>query len=183
MRVKELLEKYGPSPSNRILWIRVASQELCLYESDNCIACWPVSTAVNGIGCTEDSYQTPHGMHCIAEKIGHESAPGTVFKGRVCTGEIAQISTGPDESCDDLITSRILWLDGLEPGINRDDPVDSYRRYIYIHGTPEEGRIGQPASRGCIRMRNHDIIRLFEMVEPGTLVYIDPGRTDHPDLV
>jgi len=183
MRAIELLEKFGPSPSNRILWVRVASQELCLYESDACIACWPVSSASNGVGCTEDSYQTPLGMHRIAEKIGSQSPPGTVFRGRELTGEIAQISLDPDDDCDDLITSRILWLEGLEPGINRGENVDSYRRYIYIHGTPEEGRIGQPASRGCIRMRNHDIITLFELVEPGTLVYIDPGQTSDTEMV
>ena len=115
---------------------------------------------------------TPTGMHRIAEKIGADAPLGMIFKGRQPTGEIANIVTDDLAGELDLITTRILWLEGLEPGINQGEGFDSHARYIYIHGTPEEGRLGHTVSRGCIRMANRDILELFDLVEPGTLVYI-----------
>jgi len=102
---------------------------------------------------------------------------GAIFKARQNTGRIAQILTGADErSTADNVTTRILWLDGLEPGVNKGGNVDSYERYIYIHGTDEEGRLGNPASHGCIRMRNADVIDLFNRVDEDTLVVITQKR-------
>jgi hypothetical protein len=119
-----------------------------------------------------NSLGTPRGLHEIAERIGAGQPAGTVFKSRVPTGR--HFSEIPTEEADrfNLITSRILWLRGLEPGANLGGNVDSYRRYIYIHGTQREDRIGKPNSAGCILMRNLDIIELYEEVRAGDLVWI-----------
>jgi len=118
-----------------------------------------------------DSLGTPVGLHAIADRIGAGQPPGTVFKGRVPTGH--HFSELPEHNSDsNLITSRILRLRGLEPSVNQGGDVDSYSRYIYIHGTNHEDRIGRPASAGCILMRNLDIIELFEEVRSGDLVWI-----------
>ncbi|MBN3760238.1 L,D-transpeptidase [Burkholderia sp. Ac-20365] len=131
-----------------------------------------ISTAANGIGCISGSYRTPTGKHRIKLKIGHDCPSGTIFSRRRPTGEVL----GPElhsRSLDrDWILTRILWLDGLEDGINRRGKVDTLRRYIYIHGTANEDLIGNPVSRGCIRMRNEDILELFELVTVGTVVQI-----------
>ena len=127
------------------------------------------STAANGIGNRVDSYMTPHGIHRIEQKIGGDEPRGMVFEARKPTGRVASNLDNRDQ---DEITSRILWLDGLEPGINRDGDCDTRSRYIYIHGTSDERRIGQPVSAGCIRMNNADVIELFEEVEVGDLVII-----------
>ncbi|MFQ6092176.1 MAG: L,D-transpeptidase family protein, partial [bacterium] len=97
---------------------------------------------------------------------------GAIFKSGLNTGEIAKIYTDSTDVQEDLITSRIMWLEGLEAGINKGRDIDSYDRRIYIHGTPEEGLIGVPVSHGCIRMRNKDVIELFDLVSKGTLVEI-----------
>jgi len=113
------------------------------------------------------------GAHFIREKFGDNAPLGTQFKGRQSTGYIPPILSSPEQtSDDDYITSRILWLSGLEAGYNQGGDVDSYKRYIYIHGTDEEGRLGTPASHGCIRMANQDIIDLYAEVSTDTLVYI-----------
>ena len=106
------------------------------------------------------------------KRQGHNAPINTIFTARVNTQKKAKIQKDPDNTDDDFVTSRILWLDGLEEGINRGPGVDSYNRYIYIHGTHEEGLIGQKASHGCIRMFNNDVIELFEIVKEGTKVYI-----------
>jgi len=108
-------------------------------------------------------------MFVIAQKIGDGAPLNTIFKSRKNTGKIADIDQQSDE---DYVTSRILWLKGLEPGHNAGPGVDSFARYIYIHGTHEENLIGQPASHGCIRMRNQDVLELFERVQEGTEVLI-----------
>lgn len=130
---------------------------------------YPVSTARNGLGNLNESYQTPVGVHRIAEKIGDGEPCGMVFRGRKPTGKLA---TTMDNQSEDQITSRILWLEGLEPGFNQGGDCDSYQRYIYIHGTSDEQRIGQPVSAGCVRMRNDDMIELFDEVESGAIVLI-----------
>ena len=131
--------------------------------------CYPVSTARNGMGNRVDSYKTPLGLHRISHKIGGDQPSGAVFVGREPTGRIA---TDLDNREHDEITSRILWLDGLEEGVNQGGEVDTHARYIYIHGTSDEKRIGEPVSAGCIRMRNEDVIELFDHALVNDLVII-----------
>ncbi len=121
--------------------------------------------------CLEDSLGTPLGLHEVAEKIGADAPMDSVFINRVCTGR--HYSELPSEEREkNLITSRILWLRGLEPGRNQGPGCDSYDRYIYIHGTNHEDLIGAPQSSGCVQMTNRDVIKLFDAIEPGTLVWI-----------
>ncbi|MEW6133453.1 MAG: L,D-transpeptidase [Pseudomonadota bacterium] len=133
---------------------------------------YPVSTAKNGLGERSGSFCTPRGRHRIAEKIGDGQPMFSVFRTRVPTGEIWSPQLSSSEPGRDWILSRILWLEGLEEGKNKGGTVDTHARYIYIHGTDEEHLIGSPASHGCIRMKNADIIDLFKMVEEGTEVRI-----------
>lgn len=128
---------------------------------------YPVSTGKNGIGETLDSGCTPRGRHSIAEMIGAGHAPNTVFVGRRPTGEIYDADLRLQFPERDWILTRIIWLRGEEPGINRGGTVDTYRRYIYIHGAPDDLQMGVPGSAGCIRMRNKDVIELFELVSEG----------------
>lgn len=158
---------------DQALVVDVPGQRLYLYESGELVGSFPVSTAERGTGNREGSMKTPLGLHRVDEKIGAGAPRGMIFRGRRPTGELAEILTGPDQrAAHDDVTSRILWLEGLEPGVNRGGEVDSRQRYIYIHGTPEEGRIGQPASHGCVRMTNADVITLFDRVREGALVDI-----------
>jgi L,D-transpeptidase YbiS len=141
-------------------------------EGDMLIREYPVSTAVNGLGERSGSYCTPRGRHRIAEKIGAGAPLFAAFKARVPTGEIWTPQMDAEEPGRDWILTRILWLEGQEPGRNQGGTVDSHDRYIYIHGTHEEHRIGTPASHGCIRMKNADVAELFDRVEVGTEVNI-----------
>ena len=156
--------------------ISIAQQTLTIYKLQKVIAQYPVSTAKNGIGSQQDSGCTPLGQHIIAEKIGGNAPSHAVFIGRVPTGEIYDAELGASHPERDWILSRILWLSGLEEGVNKGSNsqggCDTYRRYIYIHGTPDSEAIGLPFSHGCVRMRNQDIIELFEQVEEGTPVNI-----------
>ena len=136
---------------------------------------WPVSTARNGGGEKTDSLCTPRGHHVITERIGSGCEPNTVFTGRRPTGEIYTPDLGREHPGRDWILTRILWLQGLEDGMNRGGDCDTKARYIYIHGTPDETRLGVPGSRGCIRMSNRDIITLYDLVEVGTPVWITEG--------
>jgi hypothetical protein len=119
-----------------------------------------------------NSFQTPLGEHIVAEKIGEDLPLGAVLKGRKWTKEIVVPIKDVIDIPEDVITSRILWLDGVEQGINKGGDVDSKERFIYIHGTAEEGLIGKPASLGCIRMKNKDVIKLFNRVKENTKVLI-----------
>jgi len=157
---------------NRLLWVNVNDQELYVYEAGEIVKQYPISTALNGTGCEENSFKTPIGLHKITEKIGDGEPVGMLFKGRQATGELVDVELSCKDTGKDQITSRILWLSGLEPGINQGDGIDSHDRYIYIHGTNEEGRIGQAVSHGCIRMKNIDVVELFEGVNEGTAVII-----------
>ncbi|MBF0627458.1 MAG: L,D-transpeptidase [Magnetococcales bacterium] len=132
---------------------------------------WPVSTGRAGFGSQDGSGCTPIGLHQICATFGARAQPGTVFKSRQPTGQILPPDARPD---GDFITTRILWLDGLEAGLNQGTGIDSRTRYIYIHGTPHADRIGQPVSAGCVRMRDRDVIQLFSHAQPGTLVLILP---------
>jgi len=176
-RVAQAAEAMAGRPesgaSNQSIVVDVPAQRLYLFERGAFVAAYPVSTAERGTGNREGSMRTPLGLHRVAKKVGAEAPIGMIFRGRQATGEIAEILAAPDQRAErDDVTTRILWLDGLEPGVNRGGDVDSKGRYIYIHGTPEEGRIGRPASHGCVRMTNADVIELFERVAVGTLVDI-----------
>lgn len=159
-----------------VLVINIAQQNLTVYQQNKKTAQYPVSTAKNGMGSQQDSGCTPLGKHVIAEKIGGSAPRNTVFIGRVPTGEVYSVDFGILHPERDWILSRILWLRGLEEGVNKGSNsqggCDTYQRYIYIHGTPDSEPMGAPYSHGCIRMRNQDIIELFEQVEEGTSVII-----------
>jgi len=156
--------------------VSLAAQQLYLYqasdEGDVLLCQFPVSTACNGAGELEGSFCTPRGAHRIAQKIGADAALFAVFKARVATGEIWTPELAAEEPERDWILSRILWLDGLETGKNLGGNVDSHDRYIYIHGTNEEDKIGAPVSHGCIRMRNADVVTLFDQVSVNTRINI-----------
>ncbi|MGO1782453.1 MAG: L,D-transpeptidase family protein [Moraxellaceae bacterium] len=158
------------------LVIDIAQQRLTVCRADEQIAQYVVSTAKNGIGSQEDSGCTPIGRHVIAEKIGGSAPINSVFVGRVPTGEVYDEMLGELHPKRDWILSRILWLTGLEEGLNKGSNdrggCDTYQRYIYIHGTPDTEPMGTPLSHGCVRMRNHDIVELFEEVSVGTSVLI-----------
>ena len=153
--------------------IGLASQGLTLLQGGVELARYPVSTARNGAGEKMASECTPRGRHTIRALIGDGLPEGSVFVGRRPTGEIWSEELAAQYPDRDWILSRILWLSGEEVGRNRLGQVDSMRRYIYIHGTPYEEEIGCPVSHGCIRMRNADLIELYERVGPGTIVTIN----------
>jgi hypothetical protein len=152
--------------------ISIDRQCLDVYHNDRLLKRYPVSTSMHGPGCQCGSYRTPLGQHCISEKIGAGAPLNEVFIGRQPQGVLDELRASQVALPDDLITSRILWLSGLEIGVNQGGEVDTHERYIYIHGTPEEDLIGTPVSHGCIRMRNADVIELFDQVETGCPVLI-----------
>ena len=155
--------------------LHVDSQQQTLSfvtPQDNVVQTYSISTSRFGTGQRQGSNQTPLGIHYIAEKIGAQEPAGRVFRARQPTEQIClQEEDGAVE--EDVITSRIMWLQGLQAGVNRGGEVDTKQRYIYIHGTTDEAHIGQPASIGCIRMRYLDVISLFDQVEVGDLVIIE----------
>jgi lipoprotein-anchoring transpeptidase ErfK/SrfK len=152
--------------------IALRTQELCLTAADGVVRRYPVSTSKHGAGEKNGSLMTPRGRHRIRAKIGGGAAPGAVFVGRRPTGEIWSPALAREQPRRDWILTRILWLSGLEKGFNRLGDVDTMRRYIYIHGMPDDEPVGRPMSIGCIRMRNGDIVDLFDRVSVGTLVVI-----------
>jgi hypothetical protein len=160
-------EKHGIAPTQFALIVSIADQTVSLFEENKFIKKLSCSTSRFGIGQIEGSNQTPLGLHRIAEKIGSGVEAGTAFKGRKVVGHTSQ-----PEFADAKITTRILWLKGLEPGLNRGGNVDSHARYIYIHGTADQSSIGKPASCGCIHLADADIIPLFDLLPSGTLVWI-----------
>jgi hypothetical protein len=156
----------------RQLRIELAHQRLICLEQETTRALYPVSTARAGGGETRDSGCTPRGWHRIRLKIGAGCPENAVFVGRRPSGEVYDETLAQAEPDRDWILTRILWLTGTEPGINRGGQVDTLRRHIYIHGTPDESLIGVPVSHGCIRMRTRDLLKLFDWVEVGTPVEI-----------
>jgi L,D-transpeptidase YbiS len=152
--------------------IDLARQELVLEQPGQAARRYPVSTARNGAGERVDSECTPRGTHTISAKIGDGCPPNTVFVGRRPTGEIFEPGLAAAHPGRDWILTRILWLAGAEPGRNAGGDCDTLSRYIYIHGTPDSTPLGRPGSRGCIRMRNADILELYERVAVGTEVVI-----------
>ncbi len=155
-----------------MLDISMADQQLRVIENDTVLRVYTVSTAKNGPGQLRGSECTPTGWHRIRAKIGTHAPINSVFVGRRATGEIYSPQLAAAYPQRDWILSRILWLGGLEPGHNRYGAVDSCWRYIYIHGSPDERLCGTPESHGCIRMRNADVIELFDTVAAGCRVLI-----------
>jgi len=153
--------------------ISIPQQTLALLDDGGApLRHYRVSTSKNGAGELHDSCCTPRGLHLIRAKIGAGQPVNTVFVRRRPTGEIYSPELGAKNPGRDWILTRILWLSGCEPGFNRLGEVDTMRRYIYIHGSPEEMEMGRPGSIGCIRMRNGDLLELFDLVSPGTPVQI-----------
>jgi lipoprotein-anchoring transpeptidase ErfK/SrfK len=154
------------------LRVSLAKQTLELARGADVVKTYAVSTSKHGAGEQHGSERTPRGRHVIRAKIGAGAPEGTVFRGRRPTGEIYTDALAREHPERDWILTRILWLSGTEIGKNRLGSVDTMRRYIYIHGTPDSEPLGVPGSIGCIRMRNRDIIELFEIVPVGTIVEI-----------
>ena len=150
----------------------VGEQRLELYNDDDLLLATSISTAKKGVGEINGSEKTPRGWHTIRAKIGNHLPLNTVFVGRRPTGEIYSPGLRTQHPQRDWILTRILWMSGLEPGFNRLGNVDTMRRYIYIHGCPDDDVLGVPGSHGCIKMRNTEIVRLFNLIDVGTRVYI-----------
>ncbi|WKN44353.1 L,D-transpeptidase [Tunicatimonas pelagia] len=163
----------GQSKEEPFIKVSVAEQKLYLMEGGQPLKQYPVSTSAYGIGSKAGSNKTPLGKHEVISKFGDNAPLGTIFRSRINTGRTAKIYTDDTDLEQDDVTTRILRLTGLEPGKNQGSGVDSFSRYIYIHGTPEEGLIGRPASHGCIRMKNTDVVELYDLVDEGTLVVIE----------
>jgi hypothetical protein len=164
----------GLGSADDCLVVSVVQQTLDHYRAGRHRRTYRVSTARAGTGCVADSFRTPTGLHRIAERIGENAPAGMVFKARIATGTLAADWPTPE---DNLITTRILWLDGAEPGHNRGQDaegrlVDTHARYVYIHGTNQRARLGQPNSHGCVLLSDADVIELFEAVPSGAWVYI-----------
>ena len=168
------LDNYDPIKPTRWLFVDTIGQQLFLVRESTILAGWPVSTAEVGLDNRENSGGTPPGVHRVARKIGAQAPEGTVFESRKPIGQRWSPSWNDDAVLKrrDLILSRILILDGLEPGVNLGEGIDSRKRYIYVHGTNHEDLIGQPVSGGCVRMLNQNIIDLFDQVEEGDLLVI-----------
>lgn len=152
-----------------MILINTSKQKLYLFTNDKITFESNISTAIKGIGSSIDSYKTPDGLHIISSMLGDGKPIGTLFKNRVPTKKIIKKIPSTNQ---DFITSRIIRLSGLEYGYNKGGNVDSFNRYIYIHGTPHKDKIGFPASHGCIRMIDTDVIELFNLVRLKMLVMI-----------
>lgn len=154
--------------------VSLSAQRLDLYDgAGGLVRRYAVSTSKHGAGELRDSHKTPRGRHVIRAKIGAGAPLGAVFRGRRPTGEIYSPELARAQPGRDWILTRILWLSGTEVGKNRLGPVDTMRRYIYLHGMPDSEPLGVPGSIGCIRMANRDIVELFDLVDCGTVVRID----------
>jgi hypothetical protein len=171
-QVNKACSSLGIKPGQRILAVRISTATLQFFRNGELVRSYVVSTSKRPPSNIKSSLGTPRGLHEIAERIGAGQPPGMVFKSRVPTGRHFSEILEREPHNDNLITSRILWLRGLEPGVNRGGDVDTYGRYIYIHGTNHESRLGEPLSAGCVLMRNLDIVELYEEVRVGDRVWI-----------
>lgn len=158
--------------ARRWIEVSIAEQRLWLHDDDRILMDVAISTAKNGPGEIHGSECTPRGWHVIRARIGAGCPDNTVFVGRRPTGELYTPALRERYPQRDWILTRILWLSGLEPGHNRLGNCDTMRRYIYLHGCPDEDRLGEPGSHGCVKLRNADIVRLYDQVEAGTRVLI-----------
>ena len=153
-----------------MIFVNSSNQTLYLFKNNSLIFESKVSTSIHGMGCKMNSFKTPTGLHKVSSMIGKGLPAGTLFKNRRPTEKVVK-KIPMDNS--DYITSRILRLNGLEEGKNKGGDVDSYNRYIYIHGTPHCNKLGSKQSQGCIRMSDSDVTKLFDLVDHKTLVLID----------
>ncbi len=172
VEVAALKERFPDHANRAVAVVSLSHQQLWLYRNGQHVKTYRVSTSRYGAGNKDGSFKTPLGVHYVKEKIGGGMPIGTIFKGRKNTQKLAQIVTEATKTPEDFVTTRILWLAGLEPGVNHGEGIDSYSRYIYIHGTHEEGLIGQPVSLGCVRMTNRDVIEIYDEMQEGDLVLI-----------
>lgn len=156
----------------RLILVSIDEQRLQLLDDGKPVMDTLIATAANGPGEVIHSECTPRGWHRVRARIGDGCPTGTVFVGRRPTGELYTPALKAAEPERDWMLTRILWLCGMEPGSNRFGKVDSMRRYIYIHGCPDEDAMGVPSSHGCVKMRNHEVIELFDRVAAGTRVLI-----------
>ncbi|MCX6181457.1 MAG: L,D-transpeptidase [Bacteroidetes bacterium] len=154
------------------IYVSVKEQKLYLVKSNEIVKSYPISTSKYGVGELANTLKTPKGLHYIRDKQGQNAPLGGILVNGKYTGQIANIQTQPIDTQKDDVTTRILWLMGCEHGVNRGKDKDSFCRLIYIHGTPEEGLIGRPASHGCIRMLNKDVIDLYNKATLGMYVLI-----------
>ena len=168
----KLAKDYLKKPFEELLFISIKQQKLYHIKNDKIINKYIISSSAYGIGSKAGSNKTPIGLHRIAGKFGTKTPINGRMTGRVFYGDIATIYTDETKSKTDDVTSRIFWLEGMEKGKNKGKGIDSFSRYIYIHGTSEEGRLGKPASHACIRMNNKEVIDLYKLIEVGTLVLI-----------
>lgn len=155
------------------LVVSVSQQMLYLFEDFQVVFEASVSTALKGVGCQKNSHQTPIGRHIVRAKIGQDEPLNTVFVGRRTTGETYSPQLGLAFPERDWILTRILWLSGTEKGVNRLGQVDTMQRFVYIHGTPDTEPMGIALSQGCVRMRNADLVKLFDLVPVGCEVVIE----------
>ena len=169
----EILQKYlKKTVIKEIIFVSIEKQQLYHIKNNKIISEFIISSSAYGTGNKSGSNKTPLGLHKVKQKYGKKTPINGRMVGRVFYGEIATIYKDSTKSKTDDVTTRILWLEGLEQGGNKGEGIDSFKRYIYIHGTSEEGRLGTPASHGCIRMRNKEVIDLYNKVAIGTLVLI-----------
>ncbi len=165
-------EPSRPTPAGLSITVSIASQTATIHRDGKILVSFPVSTSKFGIGFEPGSFKTPTGRFEIAEKIGDDLPPGSILRGRVPTGEIhTPENSDTSPSGEDLILTRILRLRGLDPSNE-----NTWDRYIYFHGTNQESLLGHPASHGCIRLGNSDMIELFNLVPVGTPVEILPPQ-------
>jgi hypothetical protein len=162
----------GIKHADRVLLVRIGASTLQFRRNGVVVKSYVISTSKRPPSNVANSLGTPRGLHEIAERIGAGQPAGMVFKSRAPTGRHFSEIPGDDAHQHNLITTRILWLRGLEPGVNLGGDVDTHDRYIYIHGTQREDALGSPLSAGCVLMRNMDIIELFDEVRTGDLVWI-----------
>jgi L,D-transpeptidase YbiS len=160
--------------------ISLSSQKLTGFLAGRAVCCYAVSTALNGAGELNNSGCTPRGLHRVRARIGAGQPLGAVFVGRRPTGEVWSAELAARHPTRDWILTRILWLCGEQPGVNRGGDCDSQRRYIYIHGTGDDRPMGKPLSHGCIRLRTADMLELFEITPPGCKVLVTEDSEAFP---
>ena len=163
---------YKEANIEQLLFVSIKHQRMYLIRYGNIVSEYSISSSKYGVGNKMNSQKTPTGIHWIKKKMGRRAPVNGVLRCGAYTGEIAKIENLPVPTNRNLVTSRVLWLEGMEWGINHGGANDSYKRKIYIHGTQEEGLIGKPASHGCIRMKNNDIKELYDLVKKGLHVLI-----------
>ena len=169
----EILQKYlKKTVIKEIIFVSIEKQQLYHIKNNKIISEFIISSSAYGTGNKEGSNKTPLGLHKVKQKYGDNTPINGRMIARVYNGDIATIYKDSTKSKTDDVTTRIFWLEGLEKEKNKGKGIDSYKRYIYIHGTSEEGRLGTPASHGCIRMKNKDVIDLYKIIEVGILVLI-----------